>query len=87
MNRRSRVKARSILNWLALTWVLPGLITLVAYLRLAANESSACREPTCQIAQTWLLLMLWFWGLAALFVVGLIGTLVIAVRHPNSSER
>ena len=41
MNRRSRINARSILKWLAWTWVLPGLITLVAFLRLAANDSSA----------------------------------------------
>ena len=84
MSRRSRINARSILKWLAWTWVLPGLITLVAFLRLAANDSSACGEPTCQIAQTWLLFMLWFSGLAAFFVVGLVGTLVIAMDRGMS---
>lgn len=81
-----RMKARSVLNWLAFTWLLPGFLTLVAYVRLAANGSSSCGgEPTCEVAQTWMLFALWFWGLAAFFIAGLLGALVIAARQPSPS--
>ena len=85
--RALRTRLRSILTWLALTWLLPGGLTLLAYLRLEANRSSACGgEPTCVAAQTWLFFMLWLWGLALFFVIGLVGAIVIAVRPPQPSQ-